>query len=130
MTFLTELARLKEKATKGPLMVYDSCSFRRIGLANTHKEVLWPCVSLSDGHPDLSGINRDDDLSLWMFLANHADAIEAALKAAEDLEKWLGKLADGSFDAQIQIHATDIAAEGTCQRLVSLGAALKNLNME
>lgn len=36
------------------LEVYDSNSWRRVGLAGTYKEVMYPCAA-PDGHPDICG---------------------------------------------------------------------------
>ncbi len=40
-----------------PLQVYDSNSWRRVGLAREYRIVMFPCNSQSDGHPDISGGN-------------------------------------------------------------------------
>jgi hypothetical protein len=68
-------------STQGEWTIYDSNSWRRIGLKNDYRETLWPC-RLHDGHPDLSGVNRDDDLALLMFLQNNAPALLEVVKAA------------------------------------------------
>lgn len=39
-----------------PLMVYTSCSWRRVGLAREYQEVMLPTIA-SDGHPDIAGQN-------------------------------------------------------------------------
>lgn len=38
-----------------PLEVYDSCSWRRVGIRGDYKTVMYPCNSRSDGHPDIAG---------------------------------------------------------------------------
>ena len=65
--------------------------------------------------------------SLKSFLFNRADAIEALAVAAQDLESWLGKVVGGE-NAEVEITATDIGAEGTAQRLQSLQDALAALD--
>lgn len=64
-----ELIDLSEKATQGEWAIYDSNSWRRFGLAGDYKEFLWPCIA-KDGHVDLSGLNREDDLAFITALVN------------------------------------------------------------
>jgi hypothetical protein len=83
--FIDQLEALLREATEGDWTIYDSNSWRRIGLKNDYRETLWPC-RLRDGHPDLSGVNRDADLALLMFLQNHADALLSVVKAAQEVD--------------------------------------------
>lgn len=84
---MTSLAsRLKEleaKATPGEWEIYGSNSWRRIGLKSEYKEILWPCIAGHDGHPDLSGRNRDNDLALLLALRNALPEILEALESTD-----------------------------------------------
>lgn len=56
MKLTTKLRELMEKATQGEWELWDSCSWRRIGIKNqfnSRAQILEPTIA-SDGHPDLS----------------------------------------------------------------------------
>lgn len=89
------VARLREllaKATPGPWMVQDGCSWRRIGTHSHDGDVLCP-TNQNDGHPDLiaSDGKRDHNLRLIVAAVNalpglldHFDAAEKRAGEAED----------------------------------------------
>jgi hypothetical protein len=79
-----KVRKVCEAATPGPWQVYDSCSWRRIGLAREHKEILWPSTNRSDGHPELDGINREADLE---FIVTARTALPEVLDALDAAEK-------------------------------------------
>lgn len=60
---LDELLRKAKAATPGEWQVYDSCSWRRIGLRDDYRVIIEPYNSRSDHHPDLTGPNIIDDLA-------------------------------------------------------------------
>lgn len=83
---LDALALLVGKMTEGEWEIWDSCSWRRIGRVGRQgdRPVLEPCIDRSDGHPDLTGPNRERDLSGLVALRNAApELIEMAKRAAE-----------------------------------------------
>ncbi len=83
---IEEIRERCEKATTGPWEVYDSCSWRRIGRECAYygyQEILWPSNSASDGHPDISGVNRKDDLD---FIVNARTDIPYLLERVARLE--------------------------------------------
>ena len=49
---MTKMRELAQKATPGPWMLADSCSWRRI-LTARHEPVCVPTIIDSDNHPDL-----------------------------------------------------------------------------
>ena len=78
-----ELRSLAEKATPGPWMVQDGCSWRRIGTHFHDGDVVCP-TNQRDGHPDLTARRADLD---YIAAANPARIIaliatNAALLAA------------------------------------------------
>lgn len=92
---LAELDRLDALATPGEWMVWNSCSWRRIGSADQSTRILWPSNDRSDGHPDISGINRDADLVLIVALQNAWPQLRAALEKAQQDRERLRKVALG-----------------------------------
>ena len=66
---LDALEALEKKATPGKWMVYDSNSWRRIGIDGEYREILWPDKA-HDGHPEMGGINRDNDLTVLTAARN------------------------------------------------------------
>jgi hypothetical protein len=64
----------------GDLEVYDSNSWRRVGLKGKYKAVMAPCVA-SDGHPDIIGDN------VLRALVAAYNAMPVALQAIERLER-------------------------------------------
>lgn len=88
----TDLRAMLERATKGPWVVHDGCSWRRISsIPADHGyrdgDVLRP-TKANDGHPDLSAADGrcEDNLALIVALRNAAplllDVVEACV--AED----------------------------------------------
>lgn len=67
---LAELDELEARATPGQWKLYTSNSWRRIGVALTYHEILWPTTHQWDRHPDLAGPNVDNDLALLIALRN------------------------------------------------------------
>jgi len=69
---LAQIKARAEAASPGPWEIWSGCSWRRIGRVGHQGErpVIEPIVSRSDGHPDLTGPNREYDLD---FIA-HARA--------------------------------------------------------
>src|SRR5690242_14542216 len=61
---LEEIKARADAASIGPWEVWDGCSWRRIGGGDprNRRPIIEPCVSRSDGHPDLTGPNLEDDL--------------------------------------------------------------------
>lgn len=82
MDFRERLVGLLGRSTRGLWRVYDSNSFRRIGLADEYKEIIWPAIA-TDGHPDISGLNLYADLRLLMFLKNNALPVLAVITYAQ-----------------------------------------------
>lgn len=78
-----KIEALYARATPGEWMVYDSCSWRRIGLKDDYRTIIQPCNSSSDNHPDLTGINLQDDLALLISLHNAWPTLRDALERAE-----------------------------------------------
>lgn len=64
------LEALEKKATPGEWALYESNSWRRVGMAHGYAEVLWPGKARSDGHPDIHGVNRDNDLAMLVAARN------------------------------------------------------------
>lgn len=93
---IDELRAGLRDVTPGPWMVYDGCSWRRIGTAHGRRDdcaVLAP-TKASDGHPDLTcsrGNDRDANLAHIARcspdnIAKLLDAAEAALTASRSGE--------------------------------------------
>ena len=82
MTFLTELARLKAAATKGPWRYDGTCALKGPQLETTslHGQVVRYRDTLAQFVASKSG---NENANLTAYLRNHADAIEALVKAAE-----------------------------------------------
>lgn len=101
-----ELECLEQHATHGQWTVYDSNSWRRIGLRGEYQTIIEPTVH-RDGCPDLTGKNRDNDLTLLMWLRNHVPEIIAALRAAASEnrahEQALIEAAVDAFKGQYQV---------------------------
>lgn len=107
---LRELEEKLETATQGKWSVYNSNSWRRIGLADQYRQILYPCNSSADGHPDIGGPNRDADLDEIVALHNAApDLIAAArrLEALEEAMRELEKDGDAFEDAASIRHRAD-----------------------
>jgi hypothetical protein len=51
--FIEALWRLPDAPQE--LSVYDSNSYRRVGLKRDHRELVWAYTQRSDGHPDIAG---------------------------------------------------------------------------
>lgn len=124
MTFLTELSRLSEAATQGGWAVN-----------NLHRPVPQACLMsyvcgpFDDSKDCVSvGSENASDHHLIALLANRRREILALYMAAQELESWLGKVVGSDDDAQVEIVATDIGAEGTCERLQRLKLALAALD--
>ena len=84
---LADLAALLRAATPAPWEVQDGCSWRRIGHV-ADGDVLSP-TNAYDGHPDLTGRNRDADLALIVALRNEAPAL---LRRVAELEAEVARL--------------------------------------
>lgn len=80
-TLADELEALNAGATPGRWMIYDSNSWRRIGLDGGYKEIIWPTKHQHDGCPDLTGKNLRGDLNLLLWLRNHVPEIINALRS-------------------------------------------------
>ena len=82
MSFISELERLKEKATKGPWR--DDCGYRAYGPKEDH-------VMCKDYEPLLFETKHTDatgaDSTFIVFIRNHADEIAELVKAAEWVDK-------------------------------------------
>jgi len=80
---MSKLRELLSRATKGQIEVYTSNSYRRIGIKDDYREIIYPVRSASDGHPDLSGPNLEADLAKIEYLWNNAEALATLIEAAE-----------------------------------------------
>ncbi|HSM79196.1 MAG TPA: hypothetical protein VLT57_16270 [Bryobacteraceae bacterium] len=81
-----ELAGIEARAnaaTQGPWEVWDGCSWRRIGGGNPRdrRPIIEPCVSRSDGHPDLTGPNLEDDLAFAVHARTDIPRLLAHIRA-------------------------------------------------
>ena len=85
---VARLRSMLEKATPGEWALYDSNSWRRIGLKAQYREILWPCRA-NDGIADFSGPNRENDLAALIACKN---AVPALLSRIEALEAAMGEL--------------------------------------
>ena len=96
MTFLTELARLKAAATKGPWRYDGTCALKGPQLETTslHGQVVRYRDTLAQFVASKSG---NENANLTAYLRNHADAIEALVKAAESAHRTLS---DEGFHAK------------------------------
>lgn len=89
---IAELRRLAEAATKGPWLVQDGCSWRRIGTSGHDGDVICPTNHWKDGHPDLQA--KHVDLDLVVAMRNKLAGMLDALEAAADLRAVLIKVRD------------------------------------
>jgi hypothetical protein len=74
MTFADKLKELRERATKGPVLIESNSR-------HLHQ------VSLRGRHNRITDDMLAWDADLYAFLANHAEQIEALVRAAEEYEK-------------------------------------------
>lgn len=112
MTDFTPLWAAAEQATKGEWQVYDSCSWRRIGLKDKFETILQPCND-SDGHPNMCGPNAINDLH-YIALANPATILHllARLEAAERVVE-IGRRVHNLNELHGAIAAYDTATKET-----------------
>lgn len=89
---LDALEAMHKRATQGEWNVYDGCSWRRIGLSDGVTEILWPEVSRHDRHPDIGGVNRDNDLALIVAMRNALPDLLAAARERDALQRDLAAL--------------------------------------
>lgn len=76
---LAGMIEVSEKATPGEWVVYEGCSWRRIGTRyGHHEDVLTPCIA-SDGHPDLSAAPGNDVYANLAHIAQSHPAVFIAL---------------------------------------------------
>jgi len=100
---LEELERLEKAATPAPWMLWDSCSWRRIGRTDQTTSVLTPTRHPWDGHSDLDC--READMDLLIAARNALPALLAELRAhrafAEACEPVIARL--GTMDVLEQL---------------------------
>lgn len=101
-------------ATKGPWIVWDSCSWRRIGTVQPYADgnVICP-ITQNDGHPDL--LARREDLEFVVHARTDIPALCATVNALRTaLNDLLGELEErtneremwrGRYDEELREHS-------------------------
>ena len=105
------IADIKErlaKATPGEWKVFDSCSWRRIGISGTCKTVIAPTNCPSDNHLDLYARREDLELAAHApadlaFLLSELDLRDKVVEAAQRLLKSIDddEEGEGRYDVGI-----------------------------
>lgn len=91
MTFLTELERLKGAATNGPWIPDSDRYPSPLRSASVKDQDAY--VEHEKDRPGVpiiynSSFISDEDLSLIVFLRNHADALAGLVRAAEEMSRY------------------------------------------
>lgn len=86
-----QVKQLLAKATPGPWMVYDSCSYRRIGTDGPYNELIY-AARYSDGQLSLEGERADMELAA--AAPQLAQAYLEACAALQQILEWNGDLVD------------------------------------
>lgn len=95
---LAEISQRAEAATEGPWQIYDSCSWRRIGLVHEYQTVICPTVE-HDGHPDL--LARPEDLEFAAHARTDIPKLIAEIKRLrEQRDDWQRRAGQWAHDNQ------------------------------
>lgn len=101
---IATLKQLSAQATAGPWEWWTSNSFRRLSSVATGKDgdVLYACIQLSDGHPDIGG--SDADMALIAAMRNNIDALIAVAEAAQEFVA-VQSTAEVDWEAYVTLRA-------------------------
>jgi len=113
---LAALAELERKATPGEWILWDGCSWRRIGIKGTTSTVICPTNHPIDRHPDLDA--AEEDLTIAVSARNALPRLLATIEARErELirlgdEKPLVLMGDGSAETPFTLaRVTQLRAQ-------------------
>lgn len=138
---LAEWEKAAEGVTPGPWQVYDGCSWRRIGTAQSvgrHDDcaVLAP-TKASDGHPDLTcsrGNDREANLA-WIARCSPDNVLSAfrslsakLTEARDQRDYWRGRDKAGTeieTELRCALEAAEARVKALTERLAEMEAALE-----
>lgn len=112
------LRRMLSNSTPGEWALYDSNSWRRIGLKAEYREILWPCRT-NDGIADFSGLNREADLAILIAAKNDLPALLNRIEELEEANLAFNEQADNAEERCESEYAENAALRSQLERAAS-----------